>query len=883
MKTPVLLATALASATLGIAGPASADHTFRLSDTPGLLPTDIVPSAYRIAIDVDMARRALAGHEDIEIAAARSTGTILLQQAGLAVSRATVDGIAASVSEDQATQTLTLVPPHPLAPGAHRLSIDYTGPIPTTPAGIYDDEYRAPDGKQDQMLVTQFEVADARRMFPGWDEPAFKATFSLTATLPKEWVALSNMPVSVSVPVGPDRQRVTFATTPRMSTYLLALVAGHLAPLEGSGGGTPIRVWTQRGEQDRGREALEAAEKILPYYDDYFGVPYPLPKLDLIAIPENYAAGAMENWGAITFIDDALLFDPKTSDPATRETIWLDVSHEMAHQWSGDLVTMGWWNDIWLNEGFATWMETKATDRFNPAWQIWPRQHRDRELAMAVDAKATTHAIDHPIHSVSEADAAFDLIDYQKGEQVIRMVENWLGPDVFRDGMRRYMKAHSYGNTTSADLWASLSAASGKDVAAVASGFTDQPGIPLVHVSRACTDDRTTVSLSESRFSIHDPDAKPLAWTIPVTVGPTPGAAKQAAQTVLLGSSGATLRFAGCGQALKANLGENGYYRSIYDAASFVPLVRRFARFGAADRANLLGDQYALSEAGDAPLSSYLDLVDRLGTDGEASVAVWDDTIGHLEALDLLLRGAPSRASFRIFARGVLTPEFERLGWDPKPGESVLASLLRPQLITALGRFDDQAVTAEAERRFVAYRRHPSTLSPSLVGPVTLLAGRKADPATWAVLADMVRNAPDTEQKLRFFNAVAATENPALLSEAVTLATSGTIPDGRIAVALRRAAVLSDRPDTVFALVRVDEAAIRKRLTPGEATGLLPDSAAGSSDPRTAAALLADPASQASAGARIQAAKAADGIRTRAALAGRTENEMAAWLAEHRA
>lgn len=889
-----LLATTMLGTTMSCAARAAADRPFRLDQTPGLLPTDIVPDAYRIAIDVDMARHALGGHEEIEIAAARPAAEVVLQQAGLAVSRAEIDGAPAAVSEDQGRQTLTLRPGRPLAAGQHTLSVSWTGPIPTTPAGIYDDEYRAPDGRRDRMLVTQFEVADARRMFPGWDEPAFKATFSLSATLPADWVALSNMPAASREAAGPGRQRVTFATTPRMSTYLLALVGGHLAPLAGSGGGTPIRVWAPRGEQGRGRVALDAADKILPYYNSYFGVRYPLPKLDLIAVPENYAAGAMENWGAITFIDDSLLFDPATSAPATRETIYLDVSHEMAHQWSGDLVTMGWWNDIWLNEGFATWMETKATDHFNPGWQIWPRQHGDRERAMAVDAKSTTHAIDHPIGSVSEADAAFDLIDYQKGEQVIRMIEAWLGPDVFRDGMRRYMKAHAYGSTTSADLWAALRAASGQDVAAVAAGFTDQPGIPLVHVSRACRGGASVLSLRESRFTIHDPDAAALSWTIPVTVGPAPGAAVEAdaggadagggsgaggrARTVLLGPAGATLRFAGCGEALKANLGENGYYRTIYDAAAFAPLARGFARFGAADRADLLGDQYALFEAGDAPLSAYLGLVSRLAAEHESSVAVWEDTISHLQAIDSLLRGSPARDRFRVFACAVLRPEFARLGWEPKPGESFLATLLRPELITALGRLEDPAVSAEARRRFAAWRRDPASLPASLVGPVALVVGEHADPATWEVLAGLVRRAPDTEQKLRFFDAAAATHDPSLLRRAVALAASGVIPDGRIGFELRRAAILSDRPDDVFALVRADEAQVSAHLTGGEVANLLPDTAAGSSDTATAAALLADPASHGSDGARIEAEKAADNIRTRAVLAGRAAGAVSAWL-----
>jgi aminopeptidase N len=616
------------------------------------------------------------------------------------------------------------------------------------------------------MLVTQFEVADARRMFPGWDEPAFKATFRLGVTLPKDYVPVGNMPVVSTTPAGANAKRVVFAATPRMSTYLLALVAGDMSALHGTGGGTPINAYAPTGEQVNGAYALHAATEILPFYNEYFGVPYPLPKLDLVAIPGNYEAGAMENWGDITFIDNALLFDAKTSGPRTRETIYLDVAHEMAHQWSGDLVTMGWWDNIWLNEGFATWMETKAADHFNPTWQIWPRAHADRELAMAVDALPTTHPIQQTIADVSAANAAFDLISYQKGEQVIRMVEDWLGPDVFRDGMRVYMKAHAYGNTTSADLWAALSQVSHKDVAPVATSFTEQPGIPLVSVARSCTGGATNLTLSQSRFTIHDPDPKPLTWRIPVTVG----GPSVVTQTVLLTNAPITLHFAGCGVALKANLGEAGYYRAHYDDASLSALKGAFPTLSATDRVNLLGDQFALFEAGTSPLAGYLDIAATLSDGKDQSVAVWQDTIAHLQRLDVLMRGSPSRAAFRAFARSLLAPQFTRLGWEPRAGESFLDTLLRPTLIAALGRFDDPAVVMEAQRRFSGYLKDASSLPASLLDPVMLLVGMHADDATTRILEHRLRAAPDTEEKIRYFTALAGSRDPARIANTVRLA-----------------------------------------------------------------------------------------------------------------
>lgn len=875
MRHALLLATALTLA--GTCRSARAEAPFDFVRAPGQLPKTVVPSAYTIDIITDMKKLALTGHESIAVAAAGAGDNITLNQAGLKLTRATLDGVVATITQDDKAQTATLHLPHPITDGDHTLVIDYSGPIPATPNGIYYDDYRSPSGARKRMLVTQFEVADARRMFPGWDEPAFKATFRLGVTLPKEYVPVGNMPVVSTNPAGAHSKRVVFAATPRMSTYLLALVAGDMSALHGTGGGTPINVYAPTGKQANGAYALHAASEILPFYNDYFGVPYPLPKLDLVAIPGNYEAGAMENWGDITFIDNALLLDAKTSGPRTQEEIYVVVAHEMAHQWSGDLVTMGWWDNIWLNEGFATWMETKATDHFNPTWQMWPRAHADREQAMAVDALPTTHPIQQTIPDVSAANAAFDLISYQKGEQVIRMVEDWLGPDVFRDGMRVYMKAHAYGNTTSADLWAALSQVSHRDVAPVATSFTEQPGIPLVSIARACTGGATTLTLSQARFTIHDPNPMPLTWHIPVTVG-GPGVATQ---TVLLTTAPVTLHFAGCDAALKANLGEAGYYRVRYDDASLSALKTAFPTLSATDRVNLLGDQFALFEAGTSPLAGYLDIAATLSSGKDQSVAVWQDTIAHLQRLDVLMRGSPSRPAFRAFARSLLAPQFARLGWEPRAGESFLDTLLRPTLIVALGRFDDQAVIVEAQHRFGAYLKDASSLPPSLLDPVTLLVGLHADDATAKILEQRLRSAPDTEQKIRYFTALAGSRDPGRIASTVRLAYSGVIPNGRVVQAIGIITMDSDNPDAVWAAVLPNQAPIRARLAPWSQTELLPAAARSATNPAIAQALLADPASSASSGAKSEAAKASDAIAGNIVLRDRTQPAIAAWLAAH--
>ena len=857
---------------------AHAEAPFDFDRTPGKLPKTVVPDAYRIDLAPDLQKLTFSGREAVDLHVRQPTGSFTLNQAGLALQSASLeDGTQATIKLDETAQNATLTFPHLVATGQHTLTIAYTGPIPETPNGIYHDDYKTASGQSKRMLVTQFEVADARRMFPGWDEPAFKATFQLSVTLPKTMQVVSNMPVGSRTAVGADGQHTAFATSPRMSTYLLALVAGDMQAIHARAANADLSAWTPAGETEQARYALETETKVLPFYNDYFGVPYPLPKLDLIAIPGNYEAGAMENWGAITFIDDAMLFDPATSSPATRETIFLDTAHEMAHQWSGDLVTMGWWDNIWLNEGFATWMELKATDHFNPDWQIWPRQHDQREAAMGQDALPSTHPIQQVIRDESEANSAFDQISYQKGEQVIRMIEDWLGPDVFRDGMRRYMKAHEYGNATSADLWVALTEASHRDVAHVAASFTEQPGIPLVHVEQAETRAGCAVRLTQDRFTINDPHPKAQTWSIPVTIG-GPGVA---AQRVLLTAEPMRLHFdyghPGSCVALKANLGEAGYYRTQYDAFQLRELTKTLPQLTPTDRTDLLGDEFALFVANRASLADYLNLLSALVD--EQNVAVWSDTLSHLTRLDKALAGSPLRARFAAFAAGLIRPEFARLGWDTKPGEPFIESLLRPDLIAALGRFQDGPTIAEARRRFAAFAHDPSALPPALREPVLDIVGHTADQATYDTLRAMGIKAPSTEEKLRYFVAMSAAADPKLVAQTVAFADAGEVPNGRVTEFLITASRGSENAELVYRLVVPVEAKLLARMPAG---GLGPTplaaAASGSSDPATARALLAAPTSNASRGAHIWAARVADGIGTAAELRARTVAQIGVWL-----
>ncbi len=870
MRQHLLLASALA-ATITTA---RAEAPFAFDQVPGKLPKTIVPDAYRIAITPNLITLKLAGHESIDLHVRASSPTIVLNQAGLKLKTASLeDGTQASIALDQKAETATLTFTKPIPVGRHTLDITYTGPIPNTPSGIYYDDYKTPAGATKRMLVSQFEVSDARRMFPGWDEPAFKATFQLSVTLPPDLAVVSNMPETGNHHEHRGLKTTEFAPTPRMSTYLLALLAGDMQAVSGMADGTNMSVWAPSGEQDQGNYALHAEREILPYYNSYFGVKYPLPKLDLIAVPGNYAAGAMENWGAITFVDDVLLFDPKTSAPSTREEIYEDTAHEMAHQWSGDLVTMGWWDNIWLNEGFATWMEVKATDHFNPSWEIWPRQHSSREQAMRLDAMPTTHPIQQTIHDESEADSAFDVISYQKGSQIIRMVEDWIGPDRFRAGMQTYMNAHKFGNATSADLWAALTEASHQDVAKVAASFTEQPGIPLVHVASSCIGGKRQVTLSQTRFTIHDPHPAALTWSIPVTIG----GPNLAPQRAMLTAQPAILEFGDCTFPLKANFGEDGYYRTQYDPASLQAIQRAMPSFAPADRANLLGDQFALFVAANAPLTDYLNLL--TADHDEQDIAVWTDTLSHMLRLNAALLGSPLQDRFHRWAADLIRPEAQRLGWDAKPGESFLDALLRPQLIDALGRLRDPATIAETQRRFAAFLQNPAALPPSLRDPVLTIVGETADEKTWDTLRQRGIQATGTEEKLRYFFAMSFASDPKLIEKNVAFTEAGAIPNGRILAFLTAMSEHCGNPQLVYQTVKPREKQITTHLPPDSFSETpLIAAALGSTDPAIARDLLAQPSSNATSGIKIDAAHAADSIEAAHALLSQVETQLAAWL-----
>jgi aminopeptidase N len=830
------------AALLSITFPAimSAEKPFSFKDTPGKLPKEVVPTDYSIRIVPNIDALKFSGTETVKLDVRNPVHRLVLNALEMEISEASLDGKTlpkSAIQIDSENELIILALPSELAAGNHRLALSFAGKINQQGQGLFYMRYQeqgspAAAGKK-IMLGTQFEATDARRFFPCWDEPAFRARFQLTTVVPENWVAVSNMPIESEKKIAGGKE-VRFAATPPMSSYLNVFVAGELDLIESRSGPTQIRVIATKGKAELGRYALEATAQILQYYNDYFGVPYPLPKLDQIALPGGFG-GAMENWGGITYYESALLFDPKNSSAETKQIIYEVIAHEMAHMWFGDLVTMAWWDNLWLNEGFASWMGTKCTAHFNPQWEVWMRRETPRdptrrvgiakEAAMEGDARSTTHPIQQPVATEAEANSAFDDITYKKGQSFLRMLESFLGEEVFRDGIRRYIAAHQYSNATTADLWNALSEASKKPIGEIAAGWTEQPGFPVVKVEHEAGG---KVSLTQKRFTVNFKNAPPLEWKIPLTysvVGEEPG-------TLLMTSKRKSLQNIPADRALKLNVNGAGNYRVEYDEPSWKLLLEALPKLGVEDRVNLLSDAWALVQAGRAPVSLYFGLVEKLPASTE--LAEREQIINVLDFINRLLVGSPEREKFQRYSRSLLRPTFETLGWEPKKGEPPTVGNLRSSLIGTLGDLNDPQITAGCRERFQKYLANPASLAPDLRPSVLAVVGRYADEKTWSKLHELGLKTTSIEEKQNYYNALAEAIDPNLVKKTLPIALTDELPTSRAVFLVPAVARDSGHPDIAWEFAKANmktllakiDAAGANRYAPGLFTFFSDDSRA---------------------------------------------------------
>jgi aminopeptidase N len=754
-----------------------AEAPFAFDTNAGHLPKTIVPRHYDVRLEMDLPARAFTGRVQTQITVREPVDAIVMSANALTIQAAHLlseDGrIELTPTLDEESQQLSLALPadhSPLAPGDHVIAIDYTGSINPNAQGFFYDRYTTPDGDR-EMFGTQCEVPDARRILPCWDEPAFKATFSSTLVVPEHFIATSNMPALRETPLGDGRKEVVFDKSPLMSTYLLAYFGGEFEILSTEHNGVTLRILTTAGKSQHGAYALEVTKQVLDYFTDYFGVPYPLPQLDQVAVPNAFSGfGAMENWGCISYMETLLLYDPATSSQDTKENVFNVIGHEVAHQWFGNIVTMGWWDNLWLNEAFASWMDCKVSDDLNPEWGTWLKANSSKEYAMGLDARRATHPIQ--LTGVTEYGAidAFDAIAYYKGQSFVRMIEDYLGEEAFREGIRLYMQRHQWSNTTTADLWAALEEASGLPVGRIASGWTLQDGFPLV----TATISNNQLHITQQRFSLDDPEATPHRWAIPISYALPLPSAPGPRQVLLLEDETVSLPWPAELGAPKLNLNDVGFYRVVYDDETFAAIVASLPHLPPAEQINLLGDTWALVEAGRVAATDYLAIASALR--GNHSDAVWSSILTSLLEIDKWLRDTPERKHFHRWGRQLLRPQFDRLGWEPRLGEPGTDAQLRASLIYRLGVYGDPEVIAGSQERFAVFLEDQDTLDGNLRPAVIGVVGRYADSATYDQLWSLYQEALGTEAKDTYLRGMQHALDPALAERTRQLTFGETLP-----------------------------------------------------------------------------------------------------------
>ena len=839
----------------------------------GRLPTNVAPLDYDISIAPDAKAMTFSGHETVTVAVKTPTTTIQLNAAELKISRVTFDGAVVPFAMNEADQLLTVTLPAAATAGTHQLTFAWDGKINTSAAGFFAIDYNNPDGSATRMLATQFEAPDARRFAPMWDEPSFKARFTLSAVAPGNQTAFSNMPAALVTKQTDGTKLYRFQQSPVMSSYLLFLGIGDVERKTVMAGKTEIGIITRRGVVDQGDYALSQAKKLLTYYNDYFGQPYPLPKLDMIAGPgSSQFFGAMENWGAIFYFEPEVLFDPKRATQSGRERIFTVVAHEMAHQWFGDLVTMRWWDDLWLNEGFASWMENKTSGDLNPSWNARATAvSEDREEALGFDATAATHPIIRHVETVDQLGEAFDGITYQKGEAVIGMMEATLGPDVFRAGVRSYMAKYNHGNTDTDQLWDEFAAAAGKPVAQVAHDFTLQAGVPLVTLTGAtCANGTTNAVLTQGRFGLDAASKASQIWHVPLTLGVVGAPATSA---IVSGAAPSTVSVQGCGT-IVLNQGKQSYVRVMYDAAGHAALVRDFAKIALTDQLGTLGDDFALAMSGDQSLDRYFAVQAAVPIDGNA--LLWSSVAGNLNGMIGLYLGTPLEQPLRARQRATLAPLMARVGFAAVDGESPLVTNLRETLLTSLGASGDPVMLARARDYFGKLQRDPNAIPPSIRGPILGTYSRNATMADWEALLAITKAEKNPVAKNGYVRFLGLAKDDAVAARALELLKGNDLTTPQKASLL--ASIAGRHPDMAFDFAVANLDLVNSFLETSTRAGFVVGLAAGSNDPAMPAKVTAFAEKNLPEASRGGARRTLALIETRRQAAERLKPAVSAWL-----
>lgn len=740
------------------------------------LPRTVIPNRYEIKLSPDLETFKFGGEVGIEADVKDETSDILLNSLELKIHSASATNgektLEASWQIQEDSERLKLSFKETLKPGKWTINIKYEGELNDKLHGFYRSTYLDRDGNKKVLGTTQFEATDARRAFPCFDEPDFKAVFKIKLVIDEKLTAISNGSLLSETALGNGKKEMDFKDTMKMSTYIVAFVVGDFEACEEEmAGKTPVRVWSVKGKKHLTPFAMAAGVHSLNFFENYYGVPYAGDKLDLIAIPD-FAFGAMENLGCVTFRESALLVDEKAASHAELERIADVVAHEIAHMWFGDLTTMSWWNGIWLNEAFATFAEMLAVDAFKPEWKRWNSFGVSRAAALVTDGLKSTRPIEFPVHHPHECEAMFDVLTYEKGASVLRMLEQYLGGDLFKKGISHYLNKHQFANTETSDLWDAIEHVSKEPVRKLMDSWIFQKGYPMI--SAELDESGKKLTLSQQRFFYLGESQEKQLFHVPILLELKTEKGKES-KKLLLTEEKTTLELASALEYAIVNAGGHCFYRVRYDKKLLAALSDKiYDKLSAIERFNLVNDTWAMTVAGYVSLSDYLQMLSTFKTETDKNV--WFVIANSLNYLDRVVEDGAERKALESFTQNLLSQAIEKLGWHPQAGEDQLTGQLRGTIIGTLGTVGNCSDTQKkAQELYPKYRQDSNAIDPNLVPAIVNIIAGCGDSALYKEFAALWKAGKTPQEEERYLFALANFKQEDLLKETLTKTTNGDV------------------------------------------------------------------------------------------------------------